>query len=158
MGARNIRLPIVGIGIATGLAVMVVVLNPVYSTHGPLPTPCLANLNRQAAAMMIYGSDFDQRWPRAHAWMDSLLPYVPNQSIFHCPSVAPEAYGYAYDAGSAGRRQPSIPDAATTPLLFDSTRMKRSAVATLKTLPLPVRHERGNSIAFADGHVKAVRH
>ena len=123
---------------------------------------CLSNVKQLGLATMIYAGDADERYPLRDAWMDALVPYTKNESIYHCPVVPKGTYGYALDSRRSGAKPP--PDPARAPLIFESANPIRNASDPLLSLPNPGRHpgraEGGdmgrNSVAYADGHAKVV--
>lgn len=119
-------------------------------------TVCLTNLKMTATSIAIYEADYDDYMPRAKKWMDAILPYTKNEKSYHCPSVASTAYGYALNSSLAGKNAEKIASPAAEALVFDSTKLERSAVSTLKTLPKPGRHEGKDNVAYADTHAKSI--
>jgi prepilin-type processing-associated H-X9-DG protein len=148
----------IGWSIATvATAIPIVLASISLSAPTVHPTLCVANLKSQGQAMLIYSTDFNDELPRAHEWMDFLLPYTRSESIFHCPSVPRKGYGYAYNSALTGRKASKIQNPAYIPLVFDSVEKQRSAVTTTRTLPHAPRHEGRNNLAFADGSVRQLK-
>jgi prepilin-type processing-associated H-X9-DG protein len=110
--------------------------------------------------------DTNDALPPAQGWMDQedLKGGVQKDAWMHCPAVSnrhDEKYGYAYNEAIAGRKLSgkklnAMPEAAKTPLLYDSTSLTRSAHDALTSLPKPGRHGGRNHILYCDGHVDAV--
>ena len=55
-----------------------------------------------------------------------------------------------------GKTLKDMPDAAKTPLLYDSTDLAKNAHDSLTSLPKPGRHGGKNNILFCDGHIESV--
>jgi prepilin-type processing-associated H-X9-DG protein len=117
---------------------------------------CISNLKQSGLAIIMYGGDYDDVMPPARKWMDTIHEYVKAEAIFHCPALGGKAYGYAFHSDLAGKDTTKIKSPERAPLVFDSSQEHRSAVATLKSLPSPPRHEGKNNICYADGHTVAV--
>jgi prepilin-type processing-associated H-X9-DG protein len=49
-----------------------------------------------------------------------------------------------------------MPDAAKTPLAFDSSTLTKNAHDPMTSLPKPGRHGGRNNILFCDGHIEMV--
>ena len=72
-------------------------------------------------------------------------------------------FGYALNDALAGKKlnlngKPlkTLPNASTTPLLYDSTNVSKNAHDAVASLPRPGRHGGRNNILYLDGHVAAV--
>jgi prepilin-type processing-associated H-X9-DG protein len=127
---------------------------------------CPENLKSLYIAFQQYAQDWDALPPAAN-WManDDLVSKVTHDEWLHCPSVSnrtDDKFGYAYNDGAAGMKMngkhnlADLPNAAHTPLLYDSTNLSKSAHDALKSLPKPGRHTGRNNILYLDGHVDAV--
>lgn len=149
-----------------GLAVVGVVafiLWPVFPDghHTSVKTACLSNLKQTSLATVMYSGDYNDRLPPPARWMDSIFPYIRNETIYRCPSMHGGyfgyGYGYAYNAEIAGANQAKIPHQDTVVLFFESNDLERSACSTIKTLASPPRHNGTNNIVYLDGHGKALK-
>jgi prepilin-type processing-associated H-X9-DG protein len=104
--------------------------------------------------------------PPADKWMDEedLKGGVAADEWFHCPAVSDrkdDKFGYAYNDALAnrklgGKKLSDMPDAATTPLAFDSATLTKNAHDPMTSLPRPGRHGGRNNILFCDGHIEIV--
>jgi len=121
-------------------------------------TACLANVKMLGTGMQIYVADYDERLPDRDKWMDSLLPYTKNESLFVDPLIkkVPGQYGYAFDSHLSGQLQSSIKNRDQQPMIYDSLNLGRNASDPFTSLPSPGRHDGKNNIGYLDGHVKAV--
>ncbi|MCC6730703.1 MAG: hypothetical protein IT208_15325 [Chthonomonadales bacterium] len=127
---------------------------------------CQGNLHRLARGLAMYADDYGDRYPAASRWMDGVAPYVEEDRT-RCPS-RPESggYGYAMSTALAGRRKARVLEPEKAPLVYDSTRMGRSAADAFASLPKPGRHRarpargkparRGDWVAYADGSARFV--
>lgn len=138
-----------------GLATVHVVAGDPPKTYGKL---CIANIKIDGTALQMYAADFDDRLPPDRAWMDALVPYVPNRARFHCPKISEAggvgSYGYAFNSDASSKRLLDLE--FQTPLIFDSNVLGKNAVASPRLLPNPPRHEKGNVVGYADGSVGLV--
>ncbi len=140
------------------------ILFPVNTSDHPAPaTTCLSNVKQISTALIIYASDVNDRFPPRDTWMDASYPYTKTETIWHCPSVPKNVYGYAFNGALSRASQVKLLDPAGTPLVYDSVNPIRNASDLCASLPLPGRHrarnDRGpgrNNVAYADGHAKGV--
>jgi len=127
---------------------------------------CPENLQSLYIAFQQYAQDWDALPPAAN-WMgnEELVSKVSRDEWLHCPAVSnrhDDKYGYAYNEAAAGIKLngkhslADLPNAARTPLLYDSTVLSKSAHDSLQSLPKPGRHAGRNNILYLDGHVQAV--
>jgi len=141
------------------IAVVFVVLAPVLVTpNHEHKTLCLSNLKQIATGTLIYVSDYDERYPPAADWSDSLAELVRRPSVFYCPVLRKEVewgYGYAYNSRASSALIPED-QRATFPLVYDSINLAPKSSDPFTSFPSEPRHESGNNIAYADGHVKRV--
>ncbi len=106
-------------------------------------TRCLSNVKQGSLAMLMYAQDYDERFPPDTNFETTLYPYVRNAQIFVCPSAqSPPSYGM--NAGLCGLHLTMLSQPAQTTMLYDST----------AEADLVGRHNNGNNVGFADGHVK----
>ena len=148
--------------VATGLGLTCLIA--LVSCGGNTSTPAdnlrlyaesISRMHQLAQGATLYLGDYDEVLPRPNSWMDVLIPYVHDESLFSSPilnSRAPK-YGYAFNSEIAGHGYLEFP-AATTIMLFDSTVLARNATASISTMPVPPRYGESNTIAYLDGHVK----
>lgn len=111
-------------------------------------------------------AELNDALPPAAKWIDEedLRGQVQADEWFHCPTVSTrkdDKYGYAYNDALAGRKLngkglKDMPDAAKTPLVFDSTAQAKNAHDPVTSLPKPGRHGGKNNILYCDGHIEAV--
>ena len=104
--------------------------------------------------------------PAADKWMDEedLKGGVAADEWFHCPTVSnrkDDKFGYAYNDALAnrklgGKKLSDMPDAAKTPLAFDSSTLTKNAHDPVTSLPKPGRHGGRNNILYCDGHIEMV--
>lgn len=114
----------------------------------------------------VHYAEVNDALPAAEGWMDKedFLSHVQANEWLHCPTVSTrkdEKYGYAFNKALAGRKLngkalSKMPNAAKTPLVFDSTLLEKSAADDMKSLPKPGRHNGVNHILYCDGHIEAV--
>jgi prepilin-type processing-associated H-X9-DG protein len=126
---------------------------------------CPNNLKSLYIAFSMYTQDWGALPPAAN-WLDNedLVSKVRQNEWLHCPAVSnrhDDKYGYAYNAAVAGRQlngKPlnEMPDAAKTPLVYDSTNLAKNAHDAVTSLPHPGRHGGRNNILYCDGRVEAV--
>ena len=117
-------------------------------------TWCLSNFKLVDLGLVMYATDYDDRAPMRDGWMDLADPYVKNQQLYHCPEVHGEGlYGYAMDSNVRS----TLVKPETTPFVYDSMNLGRSASDPFTSLPNPGRHGGRNVVGFVDGHANKIR-
>lgn len=127
---------------------------------------CPEHLKALWNAFNLYAQDWDAL-PPAKGWMDNqdIASKVPHNEDFHCPAVSngrDDNFGYAYNDSLAGKSLSSrnglaqLPQAASTPLIYDSANLAKSAHDAFASLPKPGRHNGKDYVVYLDGHVGEV--
>ncbi len=126
---------------------------------------CTENLQSLYFAFGKY-VEYNDSLPPAEKWQDQddFKGAVQKEEWLHCPAVSNRhdgKFGYAYNAALSGRKLKGkklneMPDAAKTPLLFDSTALEKNAKDDFKSLPKPGRHGGKNNVLFCDGHIESI--
>lgn len=128
---------------------------------------CPANLASLYNAFEQYAA-LNDSLPKAENWQDDgdFTSRVPQDEWMHCPAVSnrhDDKFGYAYNSELSGKKldlkgKPlkTLPNAATTPLLYNSTDLRKNAHDKFTGLPKPGRHSGRNNVLYLDGHVAAV--
>jgi prepilin-type processing-associated H-X9-DG protein len=126
---------------------------------------CPENLKSLYLAFASYAQDWDAL-PPADNWLDNeeIVSKVTKNEWLHCPAISnrqDDKFGYAFNAELSarpmnGKPLKEMPNAATTPLLYDSTNLAKNAQDKTTSLPRPGRHSGRNNILYCDGHVAAV--
>ena len=175
--ASGVLLYVVVTVMVTGLALtsMFVQLNPVVAIvkeygsskrYDPkTDKSCTENLQSLYIAFNKY-VEYNDGLPPAETWQDQedFKGAVQKDEWLHCPEVSNRhdtKFGYAYNAALSGRKLNGkklndMPDAAKTPLLYDSTNLTKNAHDSQTSLPKPGRHGGKNNILFCDGHIESV--
>ncbi len=126
---------------------------------------CTENLKSLYFAFGKY-VEYNDGLPPAANWQDQddFKAAIQKDEWLHCPAVSNRhdtKFGYAYNAALSGRKLGGkklneMPDAAKTPLLYDSTDVAKNAHDSLTSMPKPGRHGGKNNILFCDGHIESV--
>ncbi len=135
-----------------------------------------SNLKQLSLGIIQYAFDNNNHLPDADTWVDELLPYVKDKTLFRDPSApAGEEYSYAFNRALSGAvldapGQPSgvveavrsrdgskVAPSVSTVMFFESTKGVKNASDTGQSVPKPGRHLGGTDYAFADGHVRWLR-
>lgn len=146
---------LIAIGVVVVLAA---VLFPVFAkAKEGGKQPCLGNIKRSAAGLIVYSADYDDRLPSRDRWMDGAFLYEGKEELLHCPTVAkqnPAQYGYAFNSRLSFQKIPK--DANAVPMIYDSINLARNASDPVTSLPVPGRHnwDTANYMAYADGHAQ----
>jgi prepilin-type processing-associated H-X9-DG protein len=118
---------------------------------------CMSNLKALASAQLMYANDYRDQLPIASQWGDLIRPYVKPDE-YRCPSIPKgQGFGYAMNVRLSRQKVSRLTMPSQIPLLYDSSNLAWNAHDPVTSLPNPPRHIRLNNIAFADGHVEAVR-
>lgn len=107
---------------------------------------CVSNGKQIALGMLMYVQDYDERFPhRADQFKSSIMPYIKNEQVFHCPSDpgGPVSYSFNYQLQAVPMARVAQP--ANTVLIYEGSHSK-----------LNFRHDGRATVAFADGHVKLI--
>ena len=126
---------------------------------------CTENMQSLYHAFEKY-VEYNDSLPPAENWQDQddFKAAVQKDEWLHCPAVSnrhDNKFGYAFNAALAkrklnGKTLKEMPDAAKTPLLYDSTDLAKNAHDNVTSLPKPGRHNGKNNILFCDGHIESV--
>lgn len=147
-------------------------------------TSCLSNVKQIMLGLMMYAQDYDETFipgaaPTATAeWHNLLEPYVKSAQIFVCASQSSnvrsdnlgygwnyQEFGYAYSSNGTGWCTPlaAIDAPAETIVIGDNedvgARASQSSWAFRFLYKrggalIPLRHNGGGNMGFADGHAK----
>jgi prepilin-type processing-associated H-X9-DG protein len=160
-----------GVGLALGLivpAAYAAILLPVFvAARGKAQqASCQSNLKQLELALIMYVSDYDEKFPAAEEWPGATYPYLKNAQIHICPSDSrPSKQTHTY-AGAPGGAMPTsytintalggsylggMPNPAYTVSLYEGTTISGDLTSPA------VRHNQGLNVGFADGHVKWFR-
>jgi prepilin-type processing-associated H-X9-DG protein len=139
-----------------------------------------------STALQMYLQDYDHRFPPASYVSGTqsytlpylLYPYIKNAYVFGCPEGHPEGTKAQYDQSQAdtsvdygynaaaltqdgrGIAEDRVLEPAATVVLAESSSYRTAPTALTPALggtPPVYRHQETNNVAFADGHVKALR-
>lgn len=126
---------------------------------------CKQSLTKIYAGFVHY-AEVNDALPPAANWMaeEDLHGAIEADEWLHCPDVSnrkDDRFGYAFNDAIAGRKLKGkklseMPDAAKTPLVFDSSNLAKSAHDAVASLPKPGRHAGANNVLYCDGHVEAL--
>jgi hypothetical protein len=113
---------------------------------------CGQRANTLHTALLLYSTDFDDKFPPGPVWMDGIEPYLSAQtSNFHCPALAGDEYGYALHEVLAGNSWTDIIDPSLISTVMETTDLARNAVSTEADLPSDPRHGGRNVRMLLDG-------
>jgi len=144
---------------ALAVLALVLVAGPLFVRRESGPRPpeavCLSNVKNVSLAVQMYLSDYDDVFPPAAAWCDTLLEYVRNEDVYRCPEAEELSCAYAFNAALGEAMYDGLPRAAETILIFESDR-GWNAAGGRALLPGEPRHLGGDNYGFADGHARWV--
>lgn len=152
-----------------GVVILAAILFPVFAQarEKARTVSCMSNMKLMSLGLLMYQQDYDERMPPAKVWMDTSVPYNKSEQMFHCPSVSAgdkQAYGYGFNSQLSQMTMEKLAkqgvNFATMPMIFESSKLGRNVSDPLTSLADPPRHggNRGNNLAYLDGHVKFQSH
>lgn len=161
MNITEVLLTILFAGIV--VAMLVPVCAPVKESDHRMTD--LSAMKQVAIASMMYVETYDVLAPKSPPWIDALMPFVMNLDTFRCAELnnrwKADVYGHALHKWMVRVNPAKLAAPEREVLFFDSTDLRRSAVAELYLLPPEGRVQRGskgyNYFAFADGHARLAR-
>jgi prepilin-type N-terminal cleavage/methylation domain-containing protein/prepilin-type processing-associated H-X9-DG protein len=92
------------------IAILAAILFPVFARarEKARQASCQSNLKQIGIGIMMYAQDYDENWPRYRTnasacglpqqpthllrWIEQIMPYVKNNQLFVCPSMATTLY------------------------------------------------------------------
>lgn len=119
-------------------------------------SPYAKSIGRMAkldAALLIYMNDYDDVIAPANRWVDGMIPYAKDVTVFNSP-VVKTGYGYALNSAIAGHTGTEFPQPSTVISFFDSTDVAKNATELTSTMPSPPRYGQKNTIGYLDGEVQ----
>jgi hypothetical protein len=136
------------------LALIAIVLFPVFAQGGSKGGQCLSNFKQVCFAAIMYSGDFDDRMPPAPNWADVTVPNTKYLEVFECRNLTETSnrYGHAYHRslscasifGYAPERQVAF---------FESSQPGWNTNGYLDSLAPPRKPDTKNPVAFLDCHV-----
>jgi hypothetical protein len=141
------------LAVLAGLALVLMALPLFLRRQGtPHPYPvCLSNVKNITLAVQMYVSDYDDVFPPAAQWCDTLLEYVRNEDVYRCPEAEELSCAYAFNAALGAAMEADLAHPVNTVVIFESD-LGWNAAAGRALLPEEPRHLSGDSYGFADGH------
>lgn len=116
---------------------------------------CLTNLRFLGRGMQMYKTDYEQRYPLAYNWSNSLVSYMQNRDVYACPVVNPRRDSYAMVQELAEAADVQVPYPAEQIWFFEADG-GRNFVGSYAQLVGTPRHEGSDNYTFADGRVKTI--
>ncbi|RYG60982.1 hypothetical protein EON80_24285 [bacterium] len=118
---------------------------------------CQTHLKELQLGMLQYTQDYDEKFPLARNWTESLDPYVPNKEVFNCPTVKGGKNGYAFNANLAEKNLADLKSMERTVSLYETNVPGANVIGVGKDLDnrhlLGANVSPGSNFSFADGHV-----
>lgn len=145
---RSEKVGAVGIWVLSWFAMAIFV--PVFeSARAPLvPSRCLSNLKQLGIAMMIYTTDWDDRFPPADGWRRLSDVF----GIQGCPST-PRRWSYAFNGALSKMKLEALEAPHETVMIFECDSVRENDFGGEERLVY--RHGKKGPIAFADGSVSS---
>lgn len=145
---------LVGILVALMIGGMAAILFPVFSQAKAQArsATCLSNVQQLGLALRMYQSDWDEQYPLAANWTDSLREgYLSEtqQGLLVCPEVIEAGYNYALNKAVAGKSLERVAGPDRLVVLFEADQPANFAGGP-RDIAAP-RHRGQNAFGFADG-------
>jgi hypothetical protein len=116
---------------------------------------CLSNLQAIAVALKQYQQDNNDFFPPSERWTDSLLPYVRNTKVFHCPAAGKQSHGYSLNENLAQMKRSEVALRTTQvpmAIIYESNELRSNASGGGQNLAY--RHEKIGHALLTDGTVR----
>ena len=113
---------------------------------------CLKHEKAMAQSMLLYLADYDQTFPPASTWSDSLIPRLSSVDSVTCPGASNQNWSFAFAAPLGRVNADTTADPRLTIMLFESD-AGWSAAGGPELLPDRPRHVGGDNYVFVDGRV-----
>ena len=84
------------------------------------------NLTQLSLAMTLYSGDHGDLMPDADKWVDEILPYVEDRTLFRDPAAPGRAYGFAFNRVFSHKSLFKLEGFYSTAMLFESTKTLRT--------------------------------
>ncbi len=165
------------------IAILAAILFPVFARarEKARQASCMSNLKQWMLGALMYAQDYDERLPKHgqacsgdpalasdRCQWEKIQPYIKNTQIWYCPSGAGNLR-YGWNIGlpdnGVGQKLGTIPSPSQTVVMGDTAYSgpfihwqvpgscpTGQGITNLGCLP--ARHNGGDNIGFADGHVK----
>jgi prepilin-type processing-associated H-X9-DG protein len=105
---------------------------------------CLSNMRQIGLGCLMFLQDHEEKFAlNAETYKKSVMPYIKNEQIFHCPLDKPGVVSYAFNSSLAGVALGKIQAPAQTIMLYEG-----------KDGKLLFRHAGKAGVVFVDGHAK----
>ena len=131
---------------------------------------CQSNLKQIGLAMMQYARDYDEKYPQASSWQDTLLPY--RKQRFSCPTPGNSYAFNRFLSGATTTQVSELPGTreilgqtvlqldgrGSTPMCYDVSQGNGDNLSDdgslWPTAPVHWQGLEGVNVVFADAHVK----
>ncbi len=124
---------------------------------------CMSNEKQSALGTLMYVQDYDERFPPASQWMDTINPYLKSDESYRCPQVAPGEtnpngpFGYAMNSYLNRKNLADIKQPEAAFLMWDSNNLAKNASDPMNSIAYPLRHNIFDNISYVDGHVRGLK-
>jgi len=132
------------------IAVLAAILFPVFSRarYAAMQESCHYNIKALGTAVDLYSNDWDNAYPPASKWCDSLGAYVKDPMWYKCPAVQNLRCGFGFNSNLTKQSQAPVPYLV---LLYEADGGWNASGGPEAMITQP-RHL-GRSILFIDNHV-----
>jgi hypothetical protein len=137
-----------------GVPIIAAILFPVFSQarEAAKRTESIENIKTLGTAVMIYIADYDDVYPPAERWETLITPILSDPDALVAPQ-ATQPVAYAFNSGLALVEAPSLPNANTTPMIFESNVAGPNAWGSSNSIYV---RSRKVILGFADTSARAV--
>lgn len=109
-------------------------------------TACLSNIKQLSTAVLIYLSDYDDKFSMDPSRMKAALhPYTKNDQLWICPLTPNAGHAYSFNAKLWKKNHVELEDPVNTVMLYEGSKGQ-----------LDFKHGGFAAVAFADGHAKMI--
>ncbi len=145
------------ISLALTVLVLPAILFPVFARArlAARSAVCAANVRQLTEAMSMYSNDYDNKFPPAASWSDSIKTYVKQRDAFNDPEKPANTFGYGFNSALGGLSQGDVADPSSTVEIFESDR-GWNANGGPETMIVTPRHQKGFTIGYTSGGVTVI--
>lgn len=145
------------VALMVDVLVMPAILFPVFQRARLAARPAICDVNTRhlTQAMSAYSNDYNDKFPPAATWCDSIKTYVKQQDSFNDPARIGGGYGYGFNSALGGLSHADLTDPSRTVEIFESDG-GWNASGGPEAMISQKRHRMGFMIGYTNGSVTLV--
>ncbi len=137
------------------------IIFPVFAQarEAAIKTRIISNVKQAGTALMVYASNFDDRYPPADRWVDLSQKENVNEIVLpdQTGKVAPGTFYHAMNSGLSGLSLAKLEDASQTVATFWSTKPDRNANDKVESVRWSRPRNGFTVVSLADSSARALK-